>query len=84
MVAGEIEDNKGNTLAEVIGGDGRRYIDSDVNAECLANAHLIAAAPELVEAVEDLLSVLSKFDIDPEAYDRGKYFDLIVKAKGGR
>lgn len=45
-------------IADVIGGSGRQFIDDDTNAECLANARLIAAAPDLLEAMEDALQGL--------------------------
>lgn len=36
----------GDVIAQVIGGEGTRYLDDEVNAECAANARLIAAAPD--------------------------------------
>jgi len=49
----EINTADGQTkIAEVIGGDGRRFQDEEDNTECLADARLIAAAPDLLEALE--------------------------------
>lgn len=47
-----------NLIADVMGGEGTRFIDDKDNTECLANARLIAAAPELLEACEIALTFL--------------------------
>ena len=48
-LTGTISGPNGDEIAEVVGGDGGRYLDDDVNAECAANSRLIAAAPEILE-----------------------------------
>lgn len=50
--AGYILASDGTDIADVKGGDGFQFIDDDDNAECLANARLIAAAPDLLAALE--------------------------------
>lgn len=40
----------GNSIADVIGGSGLGFLDENDNAECLANARLIEAAPDLLAA----------------------------------
>ena len=55
-LTGTITGPDGDEIAEVVGGDGGRYLDDDANAECAANARLIAASPEMLEALRDTLA----------------------------
>ena len=55
-LTGTISGPDGDEIAEVVGGDGGRYLDDGVNAECAANARLIAAAPELLEALDNCIT----------------------------
>ena len=58
--------------------------DEDRSPECEANAHLIAAAPDLLGALNSLLEYLHEYDLDyPEAapvFDKARA--AIAKAKG--
>lgn len=51
-------------------------------SEAKANAHLIAAAPDMLEALESALLELKRLDDDGSAYDRMKIRNAIAKAKG--
>ena len=56
------------------------WLHSDPHSESRANAHLIAAAPDLLEALEDLLTIC---DGDPDEPDEiGWARAAIAKAKG--
>lgn len=81
--SGEIIAN-GVVIALVYGADDRAYDDE----EALANARLIAAAPALLEALEEFVAVLE----DPaapvgltghEAAVLGRGRSAVAKAKGG-
>lgn len=52
LLTGEITDIHGNVIAEVVGGDGCRYLDVDQNRECLANAELIVRSPDMLEELK--------------------------------
>jgi hypothetical protein len=58
LLTGTISSASGDEIAEVVGGDGARYLDDEVNAECLANAVLIKAAPELLEELQMLSAIV--------------------------
>lgn len=67
-VADVVSPTTGDVIAQVIGGEGTRYLDDDVNAECVANARLIAAAPD----GHDILLAINEFfrhhnPVDPSA-----------------
>lgn len=72
LIAESVEDTDGNSIAMVTGGSGCQYIEDDVNAECLANARLIAAAPALLDALETLTVAM---------YDDVLFEDAITKAR---
>ena len=87
LIAESVEDSRGNSIAMVTGGSGRQYVEDEVNAECLANACLIAAAPELLEALEMALYYYESFrDKSPtgetETDDIAIIRAAIRKAKG--
>ena len=72
----DIEDEEGETVAQVL--------DLDDYAQDIKRARLIAAAPDLFAALDDLLSYLEGYDHDyPEA---AGYFDraraALAKAEG--
>jgi len=48
LLANEVISKSGDVIADVTGGEGNRFIDDEDNLECLANAHLITAAPDLL------------------------------------
>lgn len=60
---GSILGGKGHYIASVTGGDGNRFVDEEDNVECAANARLIAAAPELLEALQMLQPFLHELSI---------------------
>jgi hypothetical protein len=43
-------------IAYVIGGNGMAYEEDAANTECAANARLIAAAPDMLQAMQFILS----------------------------
>lgn len=49
--------------------------------ELIANSSLIAAAPELLAALEDLTRILDQADVDYGVYSRRKARAAIAKAK---
>lgn len=61
-----------------------RFEEEDRSPECEANAHLIAAAPDLLGALNSLLEYLHEYDLDyPEAapvFDKARA--AIAKARG--
>lgn len=72
-------------IARVCDGDGIIWNTSLDNREALANAYLIAAAPEMLEALEDFVKYveneidLDMININPELQ---KGLAAIAKAKG--
>jgi hypothetical protein len=62
LLANEVISKSGDVIADVTGGEGNRFIDDEDNAECQANAHLIAAAPDLLAALEYALEFLTAND----------------------
>lgn len=53
--------------------------------ECVANARLIAAAPDLYEAAKELLSIVgNRLPIDRFAEAKSKALAAIAKAEGSR
>ena len=82
-----IIDEEGNYIAETIGADEEgRYIKNEEERE--ANAHLIATAPELLEALEGMIRWtnltamyhLKDKDLLPMGFE--KWTLLVNKAKG--
>ena len=73
---------KGNQIAQVANYQDKSF---DINAE--ANAHLISAAPDLLDALENLLEEQNGIPIlrrEKEYNDAiQKAMEAIVKAKGG-
>jgi hypothetical protein len=53
--------------------------DEDRSPECEANAHLIAAAPELLEALEKVFTVMND---DMPVGLRKVWYEAIAKARG--
>jgi hypothetical protein len=64
------------TIAKVL------YWGGSEDGEVNANAHLIAAAPELLEALEDILWSLDHLDLHEIADKKNSLSDVIAKAKG--
>lgn len=52
---GDIYSDESDMICNVTGGSGKAYIDEDTNSECLANARLIAAAPEMLAELQNIL-----------------------------
>lgn len=85
---GELDENQ---FVNVYAADGYSVaieVQGEDLTEAEANAHLIAAAPELLEACETALGVLyPHFDDDrdrsPEAFASNKILSAIAKARGG-
>lgn len=93
LVADEVYSTPDMTdlIAEVTGGSGTRYIDNDCNAECLANAKLIAAAPELLDALKECFSEPGAYAFASEDFYKAKQRllainnivrDAVMKATG--
>jgi predicted ATPase len=61
--------------------DVRTNSDCRMNEEAKANAHLIAAAPELLEALKGLFK--NNQDIDAYLQAKDKAVQAIAKAEGG-
>jgi hypothetical protein len=57
-----------------------REVDDAEDIEMIANAHLIAAAPALLKALEDLLAPYNLFEEHQTTIDRARA--VIAKAKG--
>lgn len=73
---------KDNVICDMVGREERGVLTS----EDVANAHLIAAAPELLEALEELLKLYTETDFDVCGLDLpfvDKANALIAKTKGG-
>jgi hypothetical protein len=62
--------------------DGLRRFESAMTDEDWANARLIAAAPDLLEALKDALDVLRLMGIDMAAFEAHRA--AILKAEGGK
>lgn len=58
-------------------------IDDDMLGQCDADARLIAAAPDLLDAVEELLIYLADWD-DPDNETCQRARAAVAKAKGER
>ena len=59
-----------------------RNYDKKYKAECDANARLIAAAPEMLEALEKLLSIQEHGDVASWANEWGEARAVVAKATG--
>jgi hypothetical protein len=53
LESGEITVNDSMVIGTVYGSDDYPCCDEDISEECKANAHLIAAAPDMYEAIID-------------------------------
>ena len=78
----------GAIAAVYCSGDGDEWMKNGDNPkfiEAVANAHLIAAAPDLYEALEGLWTWVKNWDAefmdDPE-FDRTFYMNALAKARG--
>jgi len=90
-----LDDESGvSIVSSANAGDGRPYIVMNINMECpgeiflgcgthepMANARLIAAAPDLIEACEKYLDAMERYG-HPDKTDR-LMRAAIKKAKGG-
>ena len=79
------KDSQGRTIATVGANDGNHRICeiSPYNlefADVAANAHLIAAAPELLQVAEDFILLADLHDWEGAAIDNARA--VIAKAKG--
>ena len=70
-----ISAQKHTALAQVVW----RMEDEDRSPDCEANAHLIAAAPDLLEALEKVFTVMND---DMPVRLRKVCYEAIAKAKG--
>ncbi len=78
IVAGKDKDFA--VLGTIYGADDFPCSEDDISAECKANAHLIAAAPELLEAAKKALEDC----VDLIATEAGIALEkAIAKAEGG-
>lgn len=68
----------------IVGNDGQ-YIafcgDSDELSPIDANAHLIAAAPELLESLRELVSAMVRYEIDAGESAPVKHENMMNKAR---
>lgn len=84
-----------DTLSSIVGGekrgDGKRFPSHELNAEVggfadfeiqEANARLIAAAPDLLEALEEAEKCLAESEYSEDGYARKLVRAAIAKAKG--
>lgn len=71
-------------VAEVMMQAGAQCVYSHVTNEdeCRANFHLIAAAPELLEALENAVSSLAAKSTNEESQELTNYRSIISKARG--
>lgn len=70
-------------VASVCNGEARKFSGDWDEHE--ANAHLIAAAPSLYEALEDLWTWVKNWDVeflDDDEFDRSFYETALAKARG--
>lgn len=78
----EAHSEDGRDIAEVRGGDRIIFSEEVVDAECLANAKLIAAAPDLLDALTDTLDSLEYVRANhPDVSGCGVREERIEKAK---
>jgi len=70
-------------ICTVLGGEGTRFIDDEDNQECLANARLIAAAPDLLDALKEVQDWANDgFRVALRDDQKAKIAAAIAKAEG--
>ena len=62
--------------------DGAHWIARGGTTSSLANAHLIAAAPDLLEALREMMAAQLTGDVSGHAYTRAMAAAAIAKATG--
>jgi hypothetical protein len=82
QVANEIIGGHGDLIADVTGGEGNRFVDEEDNIECLANAQLIAVAPDLLAVLERFADYCKQHSVPELQGIACDAFQAINKAKG--
>lgn len=84
LIANEVIAASGDVIADVVGGEGCRFVEDDQNVECLANANLIATAPDMLTALQDIRRIIHGRGLSVEKLGRCHAIAeaMILKATG--
>jgi hypothetical protein len=83
LESGEITVNDSMVLGTIFGADDYLCCEEDISEECKANAQLIASAPKLYEALENLVNRIDKGLALGEKLDVEPARKALAKARGG-